>query len=86
MCKQASPSARTHQRHGKHGTYNALRATATIKHRKPHEQTDMSAEHVKLVQCVYEYFKDDPYAFETCAGEIACRMDPRIEVSAITQR
>jgi len=39
----------------------------------------------KLVRCVYEYFKDDPYAFEPCAAEIACLMDGRIAISSMTR-
>jgi hypothetical protein len=68
-----------------HGKYASLRATPTIKHRKPNDQIGMTADHRKLVECVYEYFKDDPYAFEACAGEIARRMDSRIEVSEFTR-
>jgi hypothetical protein len=31
-----------------------------------------------LVQCIYDYFKDDPYSFERCAAELACLVDSNI--------
>jgi hypothetical protein len=45
----------------------------------------MSRNHCKLVRCVYEYFKDDPYRFEPCVAEIACMMDGRIAISSMTR-
>jgi Restriction endonuclease AspBHI N-terminal len=50
------------------GEYNALRTAPNIAHRTPEQHSAMSLNHRKLVRCVYEYFKDDPYRFEPCAG------------------
>lgn len=69
-----------------HGKYDALRAAPNIAHRTPGQQTEMSASHARLVRCIYEYFRSDPYAFEPCAAEIARMMGGRIEISSITRR
>jgi hypothetical protein len=68
------------------GRYDALRAEPTLKHRRPGEQVDMPADRKKIVQCVYEYFKNDPYGFEACAAELVRLLDGRLQVSTVTRR
>jgi hypothetical protein len=68
-----SPTQPTHQLRSETGHRDVIRSIPTITYRTP--QTDMSAAKGKLVRCVYEYFKDNPYAFEPCAAEIARMMD-----------
>jgi len=52
------------------GKYTPLRAPRTRHWRTPAEQQPTSEGDAALVAAVYDYFKDDPYAFEACAIEL----------------
>jgi hypothetical protein len=51
----------------------ALRATRSIEYRSKVEQLPKSPADVSILKCVFEYFGDNPYAFEACAA-VLCRM------------
>jgi hypothetical protein len=52
------------------GKYTPLRAPRTRQWRTPSEQEPTSDGDKALVGAVYDYFKDDPFAFEACAIEL----------------
>jgi AspBHI-like restriction endonuclease len=53
-----------------HGKYTPLESPRTIQYRTKAQQTPETKEGAALVETVYEYFADDPYAFEACAIEL----------------
>ncbi len=72
----------------KNGVYTPLHAPATISHRTKAEQLPSTPNKIEMIERVYEYFKDNPYAFETCAAEIVKMMDSnvvRIDVTRPTR-
>lgn len=58
--------------------YDVLRAEPTIAYRSKSEQLPSNARNRKIVNCIYEYFKKNPYEFEHCAAEIARLMDKNV--------
>ena len=63
------------------GIVDVLKSEPALKYRKKSEQLPSSREHMKFIRTIYEYFKDDPYAFEYCAAKIASLIE---EIQAST--
>jgi hypothetical protein len=59
------------------GVYLPLQAPPVVEYRTKEEQLPAKGQEA-LVQCIFDYFKDDPYAFEHCAAELACLVDSNI--------
>jgi len=70
----------------KDSTYSALKSEPTIEYRTPSQQIPSNAKQRGLVECIYSYFQGDPFAFESCAVEIAKFMDSNIIRCDITRR
>ncbi|MDH5733058.1 MAG: restriction endonuclease [Candidatus Bathyarchaeota archaeon] len=67
------------------GNYDVLQAGATLAYRKKSEQLPSNKRHKDIVNCIYEYFKDDPFGFEHCAAKIASLMDENIVSYDVTR-
>ncbi len=52
------------------GVYTPLESPRNIQYRTKEQQQPQSASDRALLHVVYDYFKDDPYAFEECAVEL----------------
>jgi hypothetical protein len=52
------------------GTYAPLQSPRTIQYRTKAQQAPETKTDKALVEAIYEYFVDDPYAFEACAIEL----------------
>jgi hypothetical protein len=70
----------------KTGIYTPLRAPRSVEYRSKGDQLPATNTQKDIVDCIYYYFKDDPYAFEKCAAEIARLMDPNITGYDLTRR
>jgi hypothetical protein len=53
-----------------HGKYTPLESPRTIQYRTKDQQAPETKEGAALVDTVYQYFVEDPYAFEACAIEL----------------
>jgi len=53
-----------------HGVYTPLASPRVIQFRTKEQQTPDSPSGVALVRVIYDYFADDPHAFEACAIEL----------------
>lgn len=53
-----------------HGTYEALASPRVIQSRTKEQQTPATSGGAALVQVIYDYFRDDPHAFEACAVDL----------------
>jgi len=53
-----------------HGVYEPLASPRVIQFRTKQQQTPENPAGVALVRAVYDYFVDDPHAFEACAIEL----------------
>ena len=60
------------------GNYDVLKATPTLMHRTKKEQLPSTEGDWKIVNCIYDYFKADPFGFENCAAKIVSLMDKNI--------
>ncbi len=67
------------------GNYTPLESPRTIQHRSKVQQQPESQADAALVAAIYEYFVDDPYAFEACAIEL-WSMQAKESVSFIATR
>jgi hypothetical protein len=67
------------------GVYEPLTAEPTIEYRTKEEQQPAAGRDESLVQCIYGYFKDNPYGFEHCAARLAGLMDPNIKIETVTR-
>ena len=52
------------------GNYTPLESPRTIQHRTKAQQIPETKGDERLVRVIYDYFLDDPYAFEACAIEL----------------
>lgn len=68
------------------GAYTALQAEPTIRFRSPQEQCNLTPNGLALINTLYTYFAEDPYAFEPCAARIIQLMDTRMVISEVTRR
>ncbi|MBN2157730.1 MAG: restriction endonuclease [Candidatus Lokiarchaeota archaeon] len=55
-----------------------LKSERLTKYRNKEEQLPNKREKLPLVNAIYNYFKEDPYAFEPCGAELAQMMDENI--------
>ena len=69
----------------KTGEYQALQAAPTVTYRKKSEQIASKKRNKRIVDCIYNYFKDDSYGFEQCAAKIANLMDENIVSIDVTR-
>jgi hypothetical protein len=53
------------------GARRALRAPPVREHRTPEEQMPTAGRDAALVQCIYQYFQNNPHGFEHCAAALA---------------
>ena len=60
------------------GVYTPLQAPSTISHRTKSEQLPTTHNKTEMIDRIYEYFKDNPVAFEPCAAEIVKMMDSNV--------
>ncbi len=67
------------------GDHKALKAEPTVTHRKKSTQLPSDRRNQEIINCVYRYFKDDPFGFEHCAAKIACLMDRNIVSYDVTR-
>lgn len=67
------------------GDYGALQAEPTLAYRKKSEQLPSNRRNEEIVNCIYRYFKDDPFGFEHCAAKIASLMDENIVSYDVTR-
>jgi hypothetical protein len=56
--------------------YNALQAKHTVEIRSKEKQLPLTKDDEKILDLIYQRYKDDPYEFEHCAVEIARLMMP----------
>jgi hypothetical protein len=56
-----------------------------VRYRKKWEQLPSNKRNQDLVECIYRYFKEDPFGFEHCAAKIACLMDENIVSYDVTR-
>ena len=68
-CTTPAPSAR--RKWIQKGAYESLRAEPVLEYRTREQQSPAPGRDESLVQCVYEYFKDNPHGFEHCAARLA---------------
>lgn len=66
--------------------YLALRAPPVLAYRTPEAQLPQRREETDLLNKLYANFKEDPFAFEGCAVEIARMMMPNITSCDLTRR
>lgn len=59
----------------KNGTYQPLKAETTIEYRNKQDQFPDDIESKRMIETIYDYFKDNPVAFEYCATVITQMMD-----------
>jgi hypothetical protein len=55
----------------KHRQYDALMAPHSLETRDKEQQLPSTASDTKILNLIYDHYKDDPYGFEYCAMEIA---------------
>jgi hypothetical protein len=67
------------------GAYDPLLAPPIRRYRLPDEQAPAPGEETAIVQAIWEYFREDPYAFEACAILLARYADPNIVEIAPTR-
>lgn len=67
------------------GDFDALQAGSTIAYRKKSEQLPSNRRNSAIVNCIYHYFRDNPYGFEHCAAKIASLMDKNIVSYDVTR-
>lgn len=67
------------------GRYRPLTAEATTVIRSREEQTPDTTEKLKILHCIWERFKDSPYAFEGFAARIYQMTDSRVVIDEITR-
>jgi hypothetical protein len=68
------------------GRITPLLAPRTIQHRTRLEQLPGDPAEQEMLQAIHGYFATDPYAFETCAAELARMMLPDIAAVDLTRR
>jgi hypothetical protein len=61
------------------GFYNALRAKTTEPFRRKEKQIPSTDNKLEMINCIYEYFKDEPTDFEYCAARLVQMMDNHIK-------
>lgn len=66
--------------------YNPLQAKHTVEIRSKEKQLPLTKDDEKILDLIYQRYKDDPYEFEHCAVEIARLMMPNIKECDVTQR
>ena len=67
------------------GAYEPLTSEPTIEYRTKEQQSPAAGRDQCLIECIYEYFKDNPHGFEHCAARLAAMMDPNINIETITR-
>lgn len=60
------------------GLYRPLMAERTLEHRGKSEQLPSDEKSLRILQLIYDRFKDSPIVFEACAARIAQLMDRNI--------
>ncbi len=65
--------------------YMPLIAESTTDIRSVEEQTPKSKNDIKILETIFEYFKDYPISFEAFAAKIYCLHDPRVIIDEITR-
>lgn len=68
------------------GAYVALRSERIRRWRTKADQMPSSATGRAVLRTVYEYFRDDPFAFEACAARIWQMQAPRVARYDLTRR
>jgi hypothetical protein len=63
-----------------------LIAPRTLEHRTQKEQLPSNSLHLELIETIYEYFRDSPYEFETCAAELVKMMMPDVTTLDLTRK
>lgn len=69
----------------RNGRYTPLTSPRTIQYRTKAQQAPLTKADAALVAAIYEYFADDPYAFESCAIEL-WRMQVKESVNFVATR
>jgi hypothetical protein len=57
------------------GAYRPLKAKVSVEYRNKSDQIPDDEQSMKIIHTIYEYFKDSPVAFESCAATITRLMD-----------
>ena len=65
--------------------YAPLQATHSLEIRTKEQQLPQTPEEQKILDLIYESYKDNPYGFEKCAVEIARLMMPNIKECNVTR-
>jgi hypothetical protein len=60
------------------GKYRALRATPTVNYRTREDQMPLTAREEGIVREVYGFYRENPFGFERCAGELFRLMDRNV--------
>ena len=69
----------------KYGKYEALTSKRTVSIRSINEQLPNNHSHMKLLETVFNYFKNEPTLFEYLAAEIYKMTDTKIIIDEITR-
>lgn len=67
------------------GVYDVLKAEPTRNFREKSEQLPSNETDAKIVNCIYNYFKNDPFGFQYCAAKIASLLDKNIISCDVTK-
>ncbi len=60
------------------GVFTPLKSSKTIEYRSKEEQLPSGRDEERMVQSIFQYFKDNPYGFENCAAELFKLMDKNV--------
>jgi hypothetical protein len=69
----------------KYGKYQPLTAEPTTVIRSIDQQTPDTQLKINILKCLWDYFKDHPFAFEAFAARIYQMTDPRVIIDQITR-
>jgi len=68
----------------RNGLYSRLTSEPVVNHRSKFEQLPRSGKDQALIAFLYNYFKEQPTAFESCAARLASMLDPNLSSIIIT--
>jgi hypothetical protein len=67
------------------GVYDTLRAKPTKNFRDKNEQLPADEIRMRMINQIYEYFKDNPFGFQYCAAKLAFLMDKNVVSCDVTK-
>nr|WP_281493977.1 restriction endonuclease [Jannaschia sp. S6380] len=67
------------------GSFRPLQATRSLEYRTKDEQLPTSPEGRNVIECLHQYFQNNPYDFEYCAAGLARLMMPDIASIDVTR-